>query len=487
MSGKNNLEFDYDAFGRRIAKHVYNQENDLVKSTYYLLDAQGNQLSVYEHVTSDTTAPYQLTERVIYGSSRLGMNATRVDLLNDEPEEFISLELGNKLYELSNHLGSVLTTISDIKVPESLDNITVSSYRATIVSTADYSPFGVQLDGRTVSAETYRFGYQGSEKDDEVKGSGNSYTTEFRLLDPRLGRWLSIDPLAAQFPWQSPYVSMDNNPVNLNDVLGESTLPGAIKNDPDSNAPLRTANGKSNLSLPKNATNIQGSMREYSIPVDVSAATPTSTLNPSNNGSVIWLKSKSLNVESFEINGVKYSACYTKSGRFNGYWNDSGGRFGGVDGMGNYSGNSYESRTNNRIDQSDVDQYIKNRFAESGLDDIPADDLFAEELCLNLLADAIEGVLGAVIPVSTGPGGIPDPKNSPRRQKLFIRHYLQHVAGPGSQCTHANTETGYDGNCFFTVTTYTIIQYFGTNSNGKPVFKQTKTTVDSRNVQMAEK
>jgi RHS repeat-associated protein len=94
-------------------------------------------------------------------------------------------------------------------------------FKATIVSTADYTPFGVQLDERTESTETYRYGYQGSEKDDEVKGEGNSYTTEFRLLDPRLGRWLSIDPLAAQFPWQSPYVSMDNNPILLNDVLGD--------------------------------------------------------------------------------------------------------------------------------------------------------------------------------------------------------------------------------------------------------------------------
>jgi RHS repeat-associated protein len=122
---------------------------------------------------------------------------------------------------MSNHLGNVLTVINDIKVPYlEQDNLL---FKATIVSTADYSPFGVQFDGRTVSAESYRYGYQGSEKDDEVKGSGNSYTTEFRLLDPRLGRWLSIDPLADEFPWQSPYCSMDNNPINLNDVLGLST------------------------------------------------------------------------------------------------------------------------------------------------------------------------------------------------------------------------------------------------------------------------
>ena len=67
-------------------------------------------------------------------------------------------------------------------------------------------------------ANTYKYGYQGSEKDDEVSGGGNSYTTEFRQLDPRLGRWFSVDPVFQ--PWQSPYTSMDNDPICLNDVLG---------------------------------------------------------------------------------------------------------------------------------------------------------------------------------------------------------------------------------------------------------------------------
>ncbi|MEN9973657.1 MAG: hypothetical protein RIS20_2004 [Bacteroidota bacterium] len=95
------------------------------------------------------------------------------------------------------------------------------SNRVGIRTCSDYSPFGVELDGRTVSVEWYRFGYQGSEKDNEFKGEGNSYTTEFRQLDTRIGRWLSIDPVIQ--PWQSSYCSMDGNPISKNDILGNTT------------------------------------------------------------------------------------------------------------------------------------------------------------------------------------------------------------------------------------------------------------------------
>jgi RHS repeat-associated protein len=69
---------------------------------------------------------------------------------------------------------------------------------------------------------SYRYGFNGQEKDDEVKGSGNSYTTEFRQYDPRLGRWLSLDPLFGHFPWQSPYAAFDNDPIRNNDPTGQA-------------------------------------------------------------------------------------------------------------------------------------------------------------------------------------------------------------------------------------------------------------------------
>jgi len=57
------------------------------------------------------------------------------------------------------------------------------------------------------------------EMDNETKGEGNSYTTHFRQLDPRIGRWLTIDPIFKDF--QSPYVSMSNNPIWRIDPNGD--------------------------------------------------------------------------------------------------------------------------------------------------------------------------------------------------------------------------------------------------------------------------
>jgi RHS repeat-associated protein len=67
----------------------------------------------------------------------------------------------------------------------------------------------------------YSYAFNGMEKDDEVNEvEGTHYTTEFRQYDSRVARWLSLDPLAANFPSQSPYVGFDNNPIYFEDPSG---------------------------------------------------------------------------------------------------------------------------------------------------------------------------------------------------------------------------------------------------------------------------
>jgi RHS repeat-associated protein len=58
------------------------------------------------------------------------------------------------------------------------------------------------------------------EKDDDIKGGGNSYDFGSRMYDSRLGRWLSIDQKRDLYHSVSPYVFVMNSPINYLDYNG---------------------------------------------------------------------------------------------------------------------------------------------------------------------------------------------------------------------------------------------------------------------------
>ena len=66
----------------------------------------------------------------------------------------------------------------------------------------------------------YSFGFNGQEKDDEMWGGSESYSFEFRVHSPRLGRFLSIDPLNDDYPWNSTYAFAENRVVDGVDLEG---------------------------------------------------------------------------------------------------------------------------------------------------------------------------------------------------------------------------------------------------------------------------
>ncbi|MBW7868457.1 MAG: hypothetical protein H3C31_09060 [Brumimicrobium sp.] len=337
--------------------------------------------------------PYQKEFLVwnIYGSSRLGATKEAVNMQNPSLLPSYGI-LGNRNYELSDHRGNVQTVINDIKYPLE-SNGSITSYEVGISSISDYSPFGVELDGRTIennfhypnssvdtlfvsdtlfvinndfenpvittngvstfidgwkdfsqstisientggnnqlkvvstngthgihqtfaieNGETYtfevdltkvsvpsgvvnvviyqgpspgvpysvhvlssngtntfsytanssdiyvqirqsgtylldnirlyreyedtvivggyaasggyRYGFQGQEKDDEIKGKGNSVNYSFRMHDPRLGRFLSLDPLSPDYPWNSPYAFSENRVLDAIELEGKEAL-----------------------------------------------------------------------------------------------------------------------------------------------------------------------------------------------------------------------------------------------------------------------
>ena len=69
-------------------------------------------------------------------------------------------------------------------------------------------------------AGAYHFAFNGKESDDEVSGEGNQYDYGFRIYNPRLGKFLSVDPLSSAYPWNSPYAYAENDVIRSIDVDG---------------------------------------------------------------------------------------------------------------------------------------------------------------------------------------------------------------------------------------------------------------------------
>jgi RHS repeat-associated protein len=212
------ITYNYDATGNRVSKTVG------AKTTIYVRDASGNVMSVYENI-----ANAQATQKEIhlYGSSRLGMLTDltvppTTDLLNEDfgNANFSTFTRGEKIFELANHLGNVLVTISDKKLAVSANGTTIDYYNADVVTASDYYPFGSQMPGRKFSQanSAYRYGFNGKENDKDI--NGGAVVFEARVYDSRLGKFFSTDPRESDYSWQSPYVYFMNSPLSILDIKG---------------------------------------------------------------------------------------------------------------------------------------------------------------------------------------------------------------------------------------------------------------------------
>lgn len=66
-------------------------------------------------------------------------------------------------------------------------------------------------------------GFNGKENDNEVKGEGNQQDYGRRIYDPRLVRFLSVDPLQTDYPWYTPFQFAGNSPILNVDLDGLET------------------------------------------------------------------------------------------------------------------------------------------------------------------------------------------------------------------------------------------------------------------------
>ncbi|MBZ0194257.1 MAG: CHAP domain-containing protein, partial [Deltaproteobacteria bacterium] len=114
-----------------------------------------------------------------------------------------------------DHLGNVRATVTDVVLDHSGD------LDAELSTRTDYYPFGMIMGGRNSSADdAHRYGFNGKENDNEVKGEGVQQDYGFRIYDARVARFSSVDPLTKSYPSWSPYSFSVNSPVQFVDVFG---------------------------------------------------------------------------------------------------------------------------------------------------------------------------------------------------------------------------------------------------------------------------
>ncbi|PHS08259.1 MAG: hypothetical protein COA88_07185 [Kordia sp.] len=145
----------------------------------------------------------------------------------------------------------VFSIASNFYTPSfAIDDVVISAVEqeVTNVLTPDvlayneYYPFGMYVPGRHASSAAYRYGFQGQEKDDELKGEGNSYAFTFRMHDPRIGRFFAVDPLAKKYPFYTPYQFSGNKVISHKELEGGEELI-AIKPKSENISFFKTVNG----------------------------------------------------------------------------------------------------------------------------------------------------------------------------------------------------------------------------------------------------
>jgi YD repeat-containing protein len=211
------ISYQYDAAGNRIGKTVGST------STWYVRDAQGNILATY---SGENMA---LQEQDMYGSSRLGIIPNPAAL--SETSQYLdhlgsgtlfTFTRGKKLFELTNHLGNVLATVSDKKFGTPTTGIPsqISYYSADVKSAQDYYPFGMEMPGRQFNSSGYSYGFNGQMKSLDI--GNNLYTAQFWEYDSRSGRRWNLDPKPTF--GISEYSTFNGSPIWFSDILGDTSI-----------------------------------------------------------------------------------------------------------------------------------------------------------------------------------------------------------------------------------------------------------------------
>ena len=217
--------FGYGPDQNRWAKSL--ERDGETRTTYYVRDAprflgKGPQkkatLATYDKEGGAAGATLTWKQQYLYGSARLG--EVTMDRLMGGPGT--PTDFGTRRYELSNHLGNA-TTVFEEYTSSYQEGSGQGEFTAPVLTSfREYLPFGLGLERGPGGGSGYRFGFNGKELDDNQEwGQGTTnYDYGFRIYNPAIARFLSVDPLSPDYPWYTPYQFAGNTPIQAVDIDG---------------------------------------------------------------------------------------------------------------------------------------------------------------------------------------------------------------------------------------------------------------------------
>jgi len=239
----NNYTFEYDVCGNQTKENqernfnwdyannmklYYNQVNPGQEPSvysHYLYDSGGNRVKKFTHTQGGNWETITYIDGIIeYREDNNGQTQSITHIMDDS-KRIASIRKGHKFGETTpdikynmdslsrqsgNHLGS--------------SNLSVDT-NGTLVNREEYYPFGETSFG-SYAKKRYRF--CGKEKDKE----SGMYYYGARYYSPWTCRFISVDPKAGKYVFQSPFAYADNNPICKMDYNGEGTGEGGGEQPP---------------------------------------------------------------------------------------------------------------------------------------------------------------------------------------------------------------------------------------------------------------
>ncbi len=282
----------YNAAGERVKKHT--RKGQQIEVTFYRDGGLFETSYVKPTGGSIDSNRFYNTLHVLDGTSRIA--TVRIGNDADDPTPAVK-------YFLEDHL---------------MDNLVVLKTDGSLINREEFYPFGETSFG-SFAKKRYRF--NGKEKDEE---SGLYYYGQ-RYYAPWLCRFVSVDPIAEDYPQLSSYNYAGNKPITSPDVEG-------LQGTEDSSGPESQGGGGETVQLPD-----RGGMPNFLLPeVEITGthshaegetkSVPSAQINPVNGTATIDIQTYFYHrglgehdTESGWFTYAQYSENVFKAGKSDGY------------------------------------------------------------------------------------------------------------------------------------------------------------------------